>query len=165
MDIALIHNGLSDEKPDIGLIHRLVSDVVMELYRSNEISFVDPPSYPGIEDKMYEAVVNYTHSVPDIAAICKDLHTDRFNISKAFSRQYGLTPYAFHKRFRIIGATKRILVEGSDIMTAAKGAGYIKEGKFAEAFRKEFGCNPSQFIPMFKETVLEPKPIRPDLIE
>lgn len=125
-------------------VHMLVSDIIRELGRG-EPTFVSPPLEFGPEDRLFDELVSDYSAVPDISSQCRKLGIDKFSINERFSRAYGRTPYALHKYFRMLGASKMIVHGEEDMSKVAQSFGYTKESKFAAAFKKEFGIRPKHF--------------------
>ncbi len=101
--------------------------------------------YAKREDRLYDRLASCYDRPCNMREACLDLGMDRCNICSSFSKVYGDTPYAFHKRQRMLCASGELMVGDEPIGAIANGIGFQKESKFAEEFQKMFGCTPSRF--------------------
>lgn len=132
---------------DIDRIGSLVSDVIgmisdqepIECRQSHE------GSDSGPEDELCGLLMSNLDTPLDIGALCELIGADKYGISRRFSEIYGYTPYAFHKHHRLIRAAAEISLGGRSMQEVAVSIGYVTENKFADAFKRKFGCRPGQF--------------------
>lgn len=146
VDIYMMWNHL-EHGHDPVIIHRLVSDFVLSLYSSVEGRDLDRdiPSSHRYEDLLCNTLISDGDGRLDIKGLCNTMGVDRYDMCARFSNVYGRTPYAFYKYHRMVKAASMIGLGDASIGDVALNVGYSNESKFAEAFRKEFGCRPKHF--------------------
>ncbi len=103
------------------------------------------------EDRLYGRLASCYSRPCNVQEACLDLGIDRCNMCSAFSKVYGDTPYAFHKRQRLLHASSELIVGDEPIRTIANDSGFQKESKFAKEFQKMFGCTPGLFRKRYRE--------------
>lgn len=81
------------------------------------------------------------HTVDSLAAAC---HLSRSAFIRRFSERTGEPPMVYLRRVRMRDAARR-LTAAEPVATVAKDVGYASRSRFGDAFRREFGCSPSQF--------------------
>jgi len=146
LDLSILLDVIGDsDGPNRYVVHTLVSDILRELYTDDSPRFFSAPIGFGPEDKLYRELTDDLTRPANMAELCERTGTDKYTICKEFSETYGRTPYAFHKHIRLLEAAKTLAMDTSDMRSVAGSIGYTKEDKFAEAFRKEYGCRPKHF--------------------
>ncbi len=70
----------------------------------------------------------------------------RAHFSRRFREALGLSPYQYLQRVRIDRA-RELLGRGHGVTEAALSVGYRDLGRFAQAFRRQVGCAPSELRP------------------
>ncbi len=103
------------------------------------------------EDRLYDRLASCYDRPCNIKETCLELGMDRCNICSSFSEVYGDTPYAFHKRQRMLCASSELMVGDEPIGAIANSSGFRKESKFAEEFQKMFGCTPSRYRKRYRD--------------
>lgn len=68
----------------------------------------------------------------------------RFHFLRAFTRAYGVTPYAYSINRRVMTA-RRLLVEGVPISMAALEAGFADQAHLTRIFLRTIGVTPGEF--------------------
>ncbi len=69
----------------------------------------------------------------------------RAHFSRRFREALGLSPYQYLQRVRIERA-RELLGRGHGVTEAALSVGYRDLGRFAQAFRRQVGCAPSDMV-------------------
>jgi len=140
---SILESGTLDEK----MLHRLVSEVLKEMYLSKEVEFKTKilPSETTPEDRIYDRLVSDSGRFESVKDICDDVGMNRCTVCDRFSRIYGCTPYALQKRDRMLKAASSMLLGATNMGNVAESVGYESESKFAKAFKEEFGCRPKHF--------------------
>jgi|GEM_PF-4048787 len=125
----------------------------MNLYDSADVSFVRRPVGFGEEDKLFDMLVEDTAGALDVKDCCAQIGADRFGICRRFKDVYGRTPYALQKYYRILRSAVDLVMTDDSITDVARRFGYSKEGKFAKAFKEEFGIRPKHFRREYLESL------------
>jgi AraC family transcriptional regulator len=81
-------------------------------------------------------------ALADLAALA---NLSRYHFLRAFSASTGLTPHRFFTRLRMQAAEG--LLRGTDhsVVQVALACGYRSAGRFAAAFRREYGSSPGEY--------------------
>lgn len=132
---------------DLDRIDSLVADVILRLCYQKPVELCDRGEgfVKGPEDELCNLLMSNLDGPLDIGTLCEGIGTNRYNISQRFSKIYGYTPYAFHKHLRLIKAGAEIAFGDKTMREVSESVGYGTENKFADAFRREFGCRPRGF--------------------
>ncbi len=142
-----INSILEDGAIDENLLHRLVSEVLKEMYLAEKVEFrtriLSSETTP--EDRIYDRLVSESGRLESVKDVCDDVGMNKCTVCDRFSRIYGCTPYALQKRDRMLRAASSILLGASNMGAVAESVGYSSESKFAKAFKEEFGCRPKHF--------------------
>jgi AraC-like DNA-binding protein len=94
----------------------------------------------------FRALLDDPASLPlSVAALCQQLGVSQRTLTTAMRRFTGLSPHDYLSMRRMEHA--RSLLERSDLPVSVIGqrVGYAHAGRFAAAFRRHFGTNPSRF--------------------
>ena len=62
-----------------------------------------------------------------------------------FKKVYGMSVYSYQKTLRLQKAHKLLRVTDKSVAEIAMEIGYINPGKFAAAFKEQYGLSPSEF--------------------
>ena len=124
----------------------LVSDIVRNLYTAPEVTFTDDGCTEDRvpDDSVWEVVMGPEGA--SVAEACEMTGVDRFAVCRSFPTVYGRTPHALRKHHRMLTAASMILLGERSMGTVAHDVGYGSESKFADSFRREFGCRPKHFL-------------------
>jgi AraC-like DNA-binding protein len=89
-------------------------------------------------------------SLPTMAEVASAVGTSVRALSGAFSRFRGMTPGAFLREQRLLGAQRDLLAtdpeSGTTVSAIAFRWGYLNLGEFAGSYRKRFSELPSQTL-------------------
>ncbi len=125
----------------------------MNLYNSSDVRFVQCPVGFGFEDRLFDMLAEDTAGSLDVKDCCDRIGIDRYGISRRFKEVYGRTPYAFQKHHRILQSAVALATGDERMTEVARRFGYTKEGKFAKAFKEEFGIRPKHFRSEYLESL------------
>jgi len=73
----------------------------------------------------------------------------RFHFLRAFTRAYGVTPYAYSINQRVMAA-RRLLIEGRPISMAALEAGFADQAHLTRIFLRTIGVTPGEYRRAFR---------------
>lgn len=68
-----------------------------------------------------------------------------FHVQRVFCRLLGETPKQYTQRLRLERAAARLAATGEPVLGIALSAGFANHETFTRAFRRRFGCSPSQY--------------------
>lgn len=80
-----------------------------------------------------------------IEELAESVNLNRTTLQKVFKQMYGVTLYEYRTQVRIQEAKNLILDKKYSITDIAGMCGYSNASKFAAAFKKVTGINPSKF--------------------
>ncbi|MBQ7405855.1 MAG: helix-turn-helix transcriptional regulator [Candidatus Methanomethylophilaceae archaeon] len=147
-DLYALRMIMKDPKTmDEDLVHAIVSDLLRNMYLVDKADPVEIQGSPNrvIDDDLWERLMLDGMDSSSIQDICGELGVDKYSISRSFSKLYGHTPYAFHKRHRMMCAAAMIILGERRMNEVSAMAGYSNESKFAGSFKSLFGCRPKHF--------------------
>lgn len=103
----------------------------------------------GLSERQWRGIEEYCHahlaekiSLSELAELC-DLN--RFQFLRHFSKQTGMTPYAWLKRLRLEVACGMLSKASNSIADIASAVGFYDQSHFNRAFRQAFGVAPSSY--------------------
>ncbi|MEM6496310.1 MAG: AraC family transcriptional regulator [Pseudomonadota bacterium] len=70
---------------------------------------------------------------------------NRYEVVRAFSRELGITPYAYVIQRRVLLA-RDILLQGETLASAAQVAGFSDQSHMTRCFSRQFGVSPGRFV-------------------
>lgn len=77
--------------------------------------------------------------------MAKTLFVNGSYLTRAFKRQTGMTPLAYHHMRRCAKAKELLTHSRFTISQVGEAVGYVSSSHFAHVFRKLEGCTPSEF--------------------
>ncbi len=77
--------------------------------------------------------------------IAKEFHVSKYYLSHQFKEYTGFSPYQYIMKKRLAVAY-RMLYNGESVTYACMESGFRDYSNFLKAFKREFGCNPSDFV-------------------
>ena len=86
-------------------------------------------------------------TLEQMAALCG---LNKYTLSRAFVRAYGITPYRYLETVRI-NAAKKLLEAGLEPVGAAMETGFSDQSHFNRFFRQLIGLTPGQYKRLFAE--------------
>lgn len=81
-----------------------------------------------------------------IASLAKQSFMSESKLREIFRRQYGITIHQYLLDCRMEKARALLMEQNSRVKDAASFVGYSNISHFSEAFRKKYGCTPSQYV-------------------
>lgn len=81
-----------------------------------------------------------------IAGLAKQSFMSESKLREVFRQQYGVTIYQYILERRMEKAREYLMQQNCRVKEAASLVGYSNISHFSEAFRKKFGCTPSEYI-------------------
>lgn len=91
-------------------------------------------------DQLLQGAAAAQLTIPEIARQC---HSNPGSVQRIFKQRHGISLGAYRRR-RQLDLAHKALTEGATVVQAAQAAGYHHLQSFSDAFRREFGCLPSQ---------------------
>jgi len=117
----------------------------LQLYRVKKSSKVHPNLH-RIRDKLFDEI-GIIHSLEDLA---NEVGMSRYQVLRAFKKQYGLSPHAYLMDERIKRA-KNMLKSGQALSDVALQLGFSDQAHFQRQFKKTLAVTPkfyqSHFMP------------------
>ena len=82
---------------------------------------------------------------PTVERLARLVGTNRLKLNQGFHEVYDTTPFGYSRTSRLCHARKLLMTSELPITKVANAIGYTCHGKFAVAFRRQFGVNPKAF--------------------
>lgn len=79
-----------------------------------------------------------------LADVAQAAYTSTFHLCRLFKAQTGTTIHRYLTRLRLNAALDELAQPKNDIWQIARDVGFVAHSHFTAAFRREFGCTPSQ---------------------
>jgi AraC-like DNA-binding protein len=79
-----------------------------------------------------------------LAGLAAEACTSRFQLLRAFAREFGLTPHAYIVQQRLALA-RRLIRSGSTLADAALAAGFSDQCHLTRVFARQFGVTPARY--------------------
>ena len=79
-----------------------------------------------------------------VEGIARRAQCSPFHLSRLFRRATGVTLYRAVVRMRLRSGLERLLDEPANVARIALDSGFASHSHFADAFRAEYGCSPSE---------------------
>ena len=99
------------------------------------------------KQQVYEArriVTENLNTPPSITALSRQVGLNEYKLRQGFKELFNNTVYGYVKQQRMLKAKSLLETEELSVSEAGISVGYTNLSHFAEAFKKEFGINPSQ---------------------
>jgi len=91
-------------------------------------------------------IVSQMDSPPSLLQLSKMAGINDFKLKKGFKEEYGMSVFAYLRLLKLERAKEHLLIGKYNVGQAASMAGYTNASHFAEAFRRQFGINPSELL-------------------
>ncbi|MEL6401403.1 MAG: helix-turn-helix transcriptional regulator [Cyanobacteria bacterium J06626_4] len=82
---------------------------------------------------------------PTVEGLARLVGTNRLKLNQGFREVFGTTPFDYSRTSRLYHARRLLMTSDLPIIKVANAIGYTCHGKFAVAFRQQFGINPKAF--------------------
>jgi AraC-like DNA-binding protein len=79
-----------------------------------------------------------------VESIARGAQCSPFHLSRLFRRMMGVTLYRAVVRMRLRSGLERLLDEPANVAGIALDSGFASHSHFADAFRAEYGCSPTE---------------------
>jgi DNA-binding response OmpR family regulator len=102
----------------------------------------------GLNERLFrttrELLISRLHETPNLADLAHAANTNPYRLNQAFRHCVGTTVFDFLFEERMKHALRLLSDTSLDIRTIAAAVGYDAARNFSTAFRKRFGCSPSE---------------------
>lgn len=175
------HRGNIDQYPNTPAIQRCVSEMIhckhfgamKRLYlESKALEFLalfgESDGYGHVGGNMmlrrsdisklelaHELVQEHFEQPLSIRALSKRIEMNEFKLKKGFRELFGMTIFELVRQKRMEKALWYLEVERLNVGEAAASVGYSNASNFTTAFRKHYGCNPSDLIKRINQLDVE----------
>lgn len=141
-----------------GMRQLYIESKTMELlYRYLEIFLLEQESHSGgtvplsrsDQAKILEArelLIRRLDSPPSLLELARLVGLNEYKLKRGFKDIYGSSVYAYLRNRRMEKAWELLRTGEMNVSQAAVQVGYANFSHFSVAFRKQFGCNPSDLI-------------------
>ena len=79
-----------------------------------------------------------------LASLAAETGTSRYQLLRAFAREFGMTPHAYIVQQRVALA-RRLIRAGSTLADAASEAGFADQSHLTRVFARQFGVTPARY--------------------
>lgn len=149
----VIYGILSDmlrEKAEDGFCRAQVEDALLTqlLFYLARVPGQSPPQRESSEERLVQRVIEYLeeHLAEEnsLSHLGEQFFTDRYQLSRSFSKQVGCPPHRYLTYKRLQRAAQ-LIEEGTPASQAAALCGFEDYSNFYRRFRSAFGTNPRQW--------------------
>ncbi|OME87935.1 hypothetical protein BK120_01005 [Paenibacillus sp. FSL A5-0031] len=99
-----------------------------------------------------QVIVNHLEHPRSIHELSKIVGLSTTKLKKGFRELFGMTIFELVREQRLIKGAWLMETNQMKVCEAAIAVGYSNPSNFATAFRKHYGCNPSDFLQQAKQT-------------
>lgn len=99
-------------------------------------------------DKIKLAAQELTHDLvnpPSFEALRERCGLSEFHLKRGFQHIFHTTVAGYLRRQRMLRAADLLKTPGRTVAHVAAEVGFRNASRFAEAFRRELGCNPAEY--------------------
>jgi len=97
-------------------------------------------------NKARNIVLHYIDNPYSMKALAKKTELNEFKLKNGFRQLFGTTVFGLIRSRRMEKAAYLMKVQGYNVSETAAFIGYSNLSNFTAAFRKHFGCNPSEYL-------------------
>ncbi len=126
---------------------RLLRSIVWLFRKHGMAKFLSSGRSPSVI-RAVERIDSAPESHVSLAELAALVGLSRFQLLRAFSRELGITPYAYVIQRRVILA-QRFLANGQPLVQAAIQAGFSDQSHMTRAFVRQVGVTPSYYRAAF----------------
>lgn len=141
--------------PELGFLKIKIAEL---LYRflAEEIRLKENNTYLSkqLTDKIKHVREHLVHSLDkkiSLSEVAEEHDLSLTQLKESFKEIYGISPYAYVKRYKMNVAGKELATSDKKISDIALELSYKNPSKFAEAFISVMGCTPSVYRKQHKE--------------
>lgn len=103
----------------------------------------------ALRDKALSAALGQMHRQPErnwnVSELADIAHLSRSAFAERFTTALGMPPLAYLTQHRMRLAARQLAGSSQPVGVIAEGVGYNSKTAFSQAFRREYGCSPSEF--------------------
>jgi AraC-like DNA-binding protein len=115
--------------------------VVFELSKLADVSHSAPRPSSAMLARARDLLGSSSDRPASIAAIAAELGVGSCHLVRAFSRTYGISPYAYHLSRRV-AAAQRMIASGTSVARAAHATGFADQAHLTRHLRRMLGTTP-----------------------
>lgn len=136
------NNGWALQLGFYGLFFEIMSRCASAAIRPREIS-------PYVKQAREYIRMHYAEEI-NVNRLAEEMHLSRTHLRRLFLRDLGIAPSEYIMRVRMnLAATLLEKRTSMSLAQLAVAVGYPSYSQFLQAFRKEFGCNPKDYVKTF----------------
>ena len=146
-DTALTHAPLDDAKQSRAAILCSVLGHALEPCR-DALSPVAATEAPDPQRRIVSAVTALLIRDPTLSceALARELQLSARQLTRSFQREARKSLVEYRNELRLAGFLERIAADASDVLQAARGAGFGSYAQFHRVFRARFGRGPREYL-------------------
>ena len=88
----------------------------------------------------------YYHPGVTIDEIARNLHVNKSHFSEIFKAEMGIPPKQYLNGIRMQKAAERLTKDNFTVSAVATSVGFPDAFSFSRAFKKYYGCSPTEYI-------------------
>lgn len=150
--LQFLSNEVSTQRPaQQAVINRLTDIMLIECMR-DYVEALPPGSnnwLAALRDKAVSAALAEMHRRPQRSWTVQELAElaclSRSAFAERFAQMLGMPPLSYLTQHRMRLAARQLLASRTSIGSIAESVGYQSNNAFSQAFRREYGCTPSEF--------------------
>jgi AraC-like DNA-binding protein len=127
-----------------GALVEFFARAVPELFGQKSEEPMRATAAPKAAARMRELLEESSADTIDLATLAREVGLSRFGALRAFKRQFGLPPHAYHLSMRL-GLARRSLRRGLRPAEVAAEYGFVDQSHLTRHFRRVFGIPPAEY--------------------
>lgn len=132
---------LEAEETMLAILRRVVATA----YSSDGACRALPPPGRGLAGDVKAFALPRAGERLTLGRIARELGVSPFHLCRRFKAETGRTLHGWLLDVRLRQSLERVAEPGSDLAAVALDAGFASHSHFTDAFRRAFGCTPSEF--------------------
>lgn len=96
-----------------------------------------------------EIILEHMANPPTLIELSRLIRLNDYKLKTGFKEMYGMTVFGYLRNKRLEKAFFLLQNGSMNVNEVSCAVGYSNPSYFAEAFRKQFGCNPGEFVRRF----------------
>jgi len=128
---------------------QIVADVLESAFEQKDGSAKHKPATRQDHVDRTEAVKSYLAGRfgerITLDEVARAVHASPYHLARIFQTETGVPVHRYLTQLRLRASLERLAAGASDLTELALELGFSSHSHFTDAFRKEFGCSPSQF--------------------
>ncbi|MBB4212188.1 helix-turn-helix transcriptional regulator [Rhodothalassium salexigens] len=139
-----VPQALSDQLRLLADLHRIAGDLLADWVTVERTGAASPaPELDAQIDAADRYLKENLAAPPSVLALANQVGLNHMTMKRGFHRLFGTTVYGRLRYWRMQRACE-LLQAGASVLDTALAVGYANPSKFAAAYRRETGRNPSQ---------------------